>query len=329
MTVPATLAEFTRAQVPDVADAIILWADRLVELAPHAQTQDDCEAGLAAVSAVETRAKLRGITATEGKLSAARMDLRVRLADYYPKHETSGGRGKKLTAGAVSFSQQGRAELRSLAAIPEPVREAAKAHAIETGERISERSLIREARKAQAPQTPPVPDTAAGLYTVILADPPWRYDYSVANSRAIENQYPTLDLSEIQALPIGDAIADDAILFMWATSPKLAESLSVVEAWGFTYRTCAVWVKDKIGMGYYFRQRHELLLVATRGGLRAPAPPDRPDSVIEAPRGQHSAKPAIVHDLIAAMYPEHRRLELFARRPVEGWGVWGNETHGS
>ena len=112
---------------------------------------------------------------------------------------------------------------------------------------------------------------------MILADPPWRYDYTKADSRAIENQYPTLTLDGICELPVAQVFADKAILFLWATSPKVAEALQVMTAWGFDYRTCAVWVKDRIGMGYYFRQRHELLLVGTRGGMSA--------SCAERPRG--------------------------------------------
>jgi N6-adenosine-specific RNA methylase IME4 len=87
-------------------------------------------------------------------------------------------------------------------------------------------------------------------------------------------------------------------------------------------------VKDKIGMGYYARQRHELLLVATKGAPGVPMPEDRYDSVIEAPRGQHSEKPHIVYDMLEAMYPTFRKLELFARNSRDTWHSWGNEVDG-
>jgi N6-adenosine-specific RNA methylase IME4 len=164
------------------------------------------------------------------------------------------------------------------------------------------------------------------LYPVIYADPPWRYEHSISNSREIENQYPTMELDDICALPVGDIAARDAILFIWATSPKLTESLRVVEAWGFNYRTNMVWVKDKIGMGYYARQRHELLLIATRGELPTPEPANRPDSVMEFPRTEHSKKPFEVYEIIEKMYPEYSKLELFARERRDNWEVWGNEV---
>ncbi len=55
--------------------------------------------------------------------------------------------------------------------------------------------------------------------------------------------------------------------------------MQVVAAWGFVYRTCAVWVKDKIGMGYYWRQKHELLLLAIKGNPQAPYESTRQPSV--------------------------------------------------
>lgn len=163
-------------------------------------------------------------------------------------------------------------------------------------------------------------------YPVIYADPPWRYEHVKTESRAIENQYPTMALDEICALPLGDVTTDDALLFLWATSPKLAEALRVVESWGFTYRTSMVWVKDQIGMGYYARQRHELLLIATKGEPPVPAPEDRPDTVVTAPRGEHSEKPDIFYRVIERMYPTLPRLELFAREAREGWDRWGNQA---
>ena len=163
-------------------------------------------------------------------------------------------------------------------------------------------------------------------YPILYADPPWRYEYAPSKSRAVENQYPTLSTEEVCALPVADLATEDAVLFLWATSPKLEEALSVIRAWGFGYRTCAVWDKQKTGMGYYFRQNHELLLVATRGSPPAPPPEARAGSVVSAPRGAHSAKPETFYGLIEAMYPDLPRIELFARRERAGWARWGNEA---
>jgi N6-adenosine-specific RNA methylase IME4 len=172
----------------------------------------------------------------------------------------------------------------------------------------------------------PSPSLPTQRYPVIYADPPWRYEFAESESRAIENQYPTMTLDEIRGLDVAGMSTDDAILFMWATSPKLAEAMSVIESWGFTYRSSAVWVKPQLGMGYYFRQQHELLLVATRGDMPAPAPADRPRSVVTADRTAHSEKPAEFAEAIERMYPTLPKIELFCRAPREGWAVWGNQS---
>lgn len=169
-------------------------------------------------------------------------------------------------------------------------------------------------------------DASIGVFPIIYADPPWRYEHVETESRAIENQYPTMPLDDICALPVADVATPDAVLFLWATSPKLEEAMRVVAAWGFTYRTSMVWVKDRIGMGYYARQRHELLLIATRGAPPTPAPSDRPDSVISGVRAEHSAKPAEMYGVIERMYPKLPRVELFCRSPRPGWSAWGNQS---
>lgn len=168
-------------------------------------------------------------------------------------------------------------------------------------------------------------------FPILYADPPWRYEDARPN-RQIENHYGTMSLDAIKALDV--PAMDDAVLFLWVTSPKLTEGLDVIRSWGFQYRTCMVWVKDKIGMGYYARQQHELLLIAKRGELSVPKPENRPPSVFNASRNEHSAKPKIVYELIESMYPEYLRrsaeetcfCELFQRQPREGWYGWGLDT---
>ncbi|MCP3848951.1 MAG: hypothetical protein GY694_01745, partial [Gammaproteobacteria bacterium] len=163
-------------------------------------------------------------------------------------------------------------------------------------------------------------------YPVIYADPPWQYNHTESANRAIENHYPTMTLDDICNMPVSDLATKDAILFLWTTSPKLEEGIRVLNSWGFDYTTCAVWDKQKKGLGYYFRQNHEILLIGKRGSIPTPEPKDRPDSVISIPRGEHSAKPEIFHEIIENMYPDFSRIELFCREPRNGWDAWGNQS---
>jgi N6-adenosine-specific RNA methylase IME4 len=167
-----------------------------------------------------------------------------------------------------------------------------------------------------------------GKFPVIYADPPWRYEFAETENREIENHYPTMTLDDICAMDISEISTDDSILFMWATSPKLEDALRVINAWGFAYVTCAIWDKEKIGMGYYFRQQHELLLVAKKGNIPAPIPSARVKSVLSYKRGEHSSKPEEFYKIIEDMYPEYKKLELFCRSPRDGWSVWGNQSNG-
>jgi len=179
----------------------------------------------------------------------------------------------------------------------------------------------KETRKENEQQTPPeLPDDE---YAVIYADPPWQYDHQEAPNREIENHYGTMSLSDICGLDI--PAANDAVLYMWTTAPKLREAFDVIDSWGFEYVTGAVWDKQKIGMGYWFRGQHEHLLVAKRGGISPPDTGARQSSVISEERGKHSAKPNHVYDLIEAAFPDRDRLELFARESREGWESWGDE----
>lgn len=160
-------------------------------------------------------------------------------------------------------------------------------------------------------------------YDVILADPAWEYDFSLSDSRRIDNQYLPSTLADMKRLKV--PAADNAVLFIWATSPKIREALELIDAWGFEYKTCMVWVKDKIGMGYYARQKHELLFIAGKGSLQLPDEDKRPESVFFADRQSHSEKPELVYDLIEKMFPTYKKLEMFARKERASWDSWGDE----
>lgn len=167
-------------------------------------------------------------------------------------------------------------------------------------------------------------------YGVIYADPEWRFEPWSRESgmdRAPENHYPTSDTGAICARDVAAIAADDCALFMWATVPMLPDALRVMGAWGFCYRSQIVWIKDRVGTGYWFRNKHEILLVGARGDIPAPAPGTQWPSAIEAPVGAHSAKPDVFADLIEAYFPTLPKIELNRRGPPRpGWDAWGNEA---
>lgn len=180
-------------------------------------------------------------------------------------------------------------------------------------------------------------------YNVILADPEWRfepYSQETGMDRAPENHYPTSPLDAIKRRDnlvttwgergVQAIAADDCVLFLWATSPMLPQALEVMSAWGFAYKTQAIWHKEYPGngrgTGYWFLGDHEILLVGTKGKIPAPAPGTQFRSVFRAPVRGHSVKPDIVYEIIERYYPTVPKIELNAARPRLGWTAWGFEA---
>ena len=190
-----------------------------------------------------------------------------------------------------------------------------------------------------------------GKYDIILADPPWKYNARRnRNSKfglGVDGHYPTMSTDEIKQIPVGDWAADNSVLFLWVTFPRLRESLDVIDAWGFEYKTVGfVWVKTNrcnsperpglqsafpaggkpfFGTGFYTKSNAEVCLLATRGKVLKPAT-DCVSNIIIHPIMEHSRKPDTVQYRIEAMYPDTKRLEMFARRKRDGWEAWGNEV---
>ena len=167
-------------------------------------------------------------------------------------------------------------------------------------------------------------------YKVILADPPWQYDDAGCSGCAAD-QYTTMDNDEICALPVWNIAAEDAVLFLWATYPKLKEAFDVIAAWGFTYKSIAFqWIKKNrngignfYGLGRWTRGHTEPCLLATQGK------PARINSsvfqIIQTPIRQHSQKPDEQYVKIEKLMGDLPRIELFARNRRVGWDSWGKE----
>ena len=187
----------------------------------------------------------------------------------------------------------------------------------------------------------PIP-TVPGGYGALLVDPPWHFQtYGDQTNAAsyVGGHYETMGREEIKALPVGEVAADDSVIFLWVTWPTLEQAMSLISAWGFTYKTCAFsWMKAhasqlemfrddndvQVGLGYWTRANSEVCLLATRGKPKR-LNADVRQGIIE-PRREHSRKPDCVHArierLVAGPY-----LELFARNtPRPGWTAWGNEV---
>lgn len=184
---------------------------------------------------------------------------------------------------------------------------------------------LQDARRLIAADKIKEIEPITGKYKVIYADPPWEYGGSMNETYGTaDKHYPTMSLDNICAFPVDDLSEDNAVLFLWATSPQLPEAIKVILSWGFEYKASFVWDKIKHVMGHYNSVRHEMLLIATKGSC-TPEVMRLFDSVLTLERTEHSAKPEAFREIIDTIYPSGNRIELFAREKVGGWETYGNQ----
>ena len=187
---------------------------------------------------------------------------------------------------------------------------------------------------------PPLPDKR---YDVIYADPPWdyggkmQYDKSSIKSlnkgwkrdifiSAANFKYPTLKLKELKDLNVNAIAADDCLLFMWTTGPQFANSIELGIAWGFEYKTVAfVWDKQVHNPGRYTLSQTEFVLAFKKGRFPSPRGARNVRQLVSVHRGKHSEKPEQIIDGITRMFPQQKKIELFARKNYIGWDNWGLE----
>lgn len=177
--------------------------------------------------------------------------------------------------------------------------------------------------------------TAQGGFQTVLADPPWRFENrtgKVAPEHRRLDRYSTMTLQDICSLPVGDACAKNAHLYLWVPNALLPEGLRVLNEWGFRYVSNIIWAKrrkdggpDGRGVGFYFRNVTEVLLFGVKGSMRTLAPARRQVNMIESRKREHSRKPDEQYELIESCSPGPY-LEMFARYPRDGWAVWGDEA---
>ena len=169
-------------------------------------------------------------------------------------------------------------------------------------------------------------------YKTVVLDPPWKESGGGKIKRGADRHYPLLKAAAmpevIKGCPHWSNIGVDAHMYMWVTNTFLPDGLWLMSQLGFTYKTNVVWVKQRIGLGQYFRGQHELCLFGVRGDSYSVRTGDKTiASVIKADRGKHSKKPDVFLEMVEKR-SNGPYLEVFARRVRENWTCWGNEVGG-
>ena len=168
-------------------------------------------------------------------------------------------------------------------------------------------------------------------YKTIYADPPWAEYGGGKIKRGADRHYPLMKTKAIMDLPVNELTHSDGChLYMWVTNNFLSDGLKVIDSWGFRYITNIVWVKDRFGLGQYFRGQHELCLFGVKKGFVLPykikenGKRGQCPTIFYAKRGKHSQKPHSMYNIIETV-SHAPRIELFARNTKFGWDNWGNE----
>lgn len=178
-------------------------------------------------------------------------------------------------------------------------------------------------------------------FGVIIADPPWAFSDRLQKmkkptKRSAVSQYKVMTAGDIAQIDVPSVVdPNGCLLALWVPSTLLPQGLTVMQAWGFTYKTTVCWVKKSattnklgFGMGHLFRASHEIALIGTVGKIVRAVDNHSQRSVFEAPNLGHSVKPTNLHDSLDLMFPSASRLELFARRQAPGWTCIGDAVTG-
>ena len=169
-------------------------------------------------------------------------------------------------------------------------------------------------------------------FDAIIADPPWHFStYSQhGQAKSPSAHYSTMSIGDICALPVNQLARNDCLLMLWITAPHLQYGFKVIEAWGFTYKTCGAWIKTTtnnklaFGTGYILRSCAEFYIIASMGKPILEAKNIR--NAFLAERREHSRKPDEQYDIIESLMPNKQYCELFSRTNRNGWHSWGNEA---
>lgn len=190
------------------------------------------------------------------------------------------------------------------------------------------RALLPEPKKENQIPLP------KGKYEIIYADPAWEYSSEQHGKAgepltggAITHYNQVMSDEELCQLKVKDISADDCILFMWVTGPKLESATIIGKEWGFEYSTVGfVWYKELPNPGTYTMSECEYCLIFRKGNVPQPRGDRNVRQFLSERRTEHSRKPKEIRRRIEMMFPCQKKVELFARNKSKGWDCWGDEV---
>lgn len=173
-------------------------------------------------------------------------------------------------------------------------------------------------------------------YDIIYADPPWKQSKGGkkavrANSSGKNLDYPVCSLEEIKEhLEVATKnTSENSVLFLWTIDKYLFEAQKIAESLGYKLHARMIWDKvTGIPAAFTVRYGHEYLLYMYKGKLTPVAKMERGKihTVFREKVTKHSKKPQIAYEIIERLYPQLKKIELYARNTRDGFDCWGNEV---
>ena len=167
----------------------------------------------------------------------------------------------------------------------------------------------------------------SGEYKTVVIDPPWpvnigKYKVGIEKNK---KKYDSMSVNDIISLPIHDMLSVDSFVYLWVTQRFLPDAFKCIDAWCDRYRFTMVWHKphgfQPIGLPQY---NAEFVVVGSIGKPKFISTKKFP-TIFNAPRRGHSVKPEEFYELLRRVTDEPR-LDMFSRRKIEGFDVWGDEV---
>lgn len=173
------------------------------------------------------------------------------------------------------------------------------------------------------------------MYDIIYADPPWPQTKGGARKcrpkqgKALD--YQTMSVAECFETmePFFAQAAEKHNIFLWSIDKFLPETEVEMQKRGYKLHARMIWDKcNGIAPAFTVRFSHEYLLWFYKPGkMLMPSAETRGKymTVLREPATVHSRKPTAAYEMLEDMFPDAKKIELFARRSRDGWEAWGNE----
>lgn len=232
------------------------------------------------------------------------------------------GKASQIAAKAVGASSRSVERAKEVLTKRPELAEQIRAAKISLGQAV--KAITREAQVKKVREYRP----PKGEFSVIVTDPPWRFDDQLDGSDQARGgcPYPPMETDAICAIKM--PMAADCIVFLFVTNTHLinGDASRVLNAWGVKGMTMATWPKTSIKTGWWLRGQTEHVIMAARG--KPVRTLTNQSTLLPAwPSGAHSEKPEEFFPWVESLCPSPDRLEMFSRvEKREGWTVAGAEA---